>query len=140
LAQPLSRTIEEFALNPRPLKILIVDDDADIRANISDILIDRGYLIDTAPNGEVALAKIAANCSSRCDFDICLLDFKMPGMDGVELLERIRTECPNVHAIMITAFAGDDGIQKAIDAGTWKVMKKPVDIPRLLGLIDEVSV
>lgn len=118
-------------------RILIVDDDADILANLSDILTDIGYDIDTAVSGEAALTKIQNECSKKCAYDLFLLDFKMPGMDGVELYLKIQKLNPDVRAIMITAYAGDDGVKRAFDAGTWKVMRKPVDIKELLGMIAE---
>lgn len=122
-------------------RILIVDDDEDSLANLSDILSDVGYDIDTANCGELALEKVRDECPSddRC-YDLCLLDFKMPGMDGVELLTQIQQIVPKVRAIMITAFAGEDGVQRAIDAGTWKVLRKPVEIPTLLEMIDNAVV
>jgi len=119
-------------------RILIVDDDADIRANIADILDDLGYQTETASDGAVALKKLCTQSGDpECQYDLCLLDFKMPGMDGAELFERIHQRCPGVRAIMITAYAGDDGVQKALDAGTWKVLKKPVDMGSLIDLIAE---
>ncbi len=119
-------------------RILIVDDDVDILANLSDILGDIGYETVTASSGPKALEKIdETNVSGDCRFDLCLVDFKMPGMDGVELLELIRSKQPKLPAIMITAYAGDDGDRRALAAGTLEVMKKPVDIKALLGMIDE---
>jgi CheY-like chemotaxis protein len=61
----------------------------------------------------------------------------MPGIDGVELYERILEFNPNLRAIMVTAYAGDDGVQRAVDAGTWRVLRKPVDIKKLLHTIVE---
>lgn len=119
-------------------RILIVDDDEDNLANLSDILADEGYEIDTAPNGDVALKKVQSDCpNDECRYDLYLLDFKMPGMDGVELLTHIQKLNPKVRAIMITAYAGDDGVQRAVDAGTWRVLRKPVDIRELLVMISE---
>ncbi len=127
-------------MTTKTIRILVVDDDDDIRANISDILAEFGYETETAPDGNSALHKIAGTrCVDPCSFDLCLLDFKMPGMDGAELFQLIRQKCPDVKAIMITAFAGDDGIQKAVDAGTWKVLRKPVDVRSLLGLIEQAT-
>ncbi len=121
-------------------RILIVDDDQDTLANLSDILSDRGFETETAPSGDVAIDKIESTCADRVNqrFDLCLLDFKMPGMDGVELYERITEVHPGLRAIMITAYAGDNGIQRAEQAGTWKVIRKPVDINKLLDIINEV--
>ena len=119
-------------------RILIVDDDVDILANLSDILSDLDYETVTASDGQIAMAKFDDGCrQGDGQFDLCLLDFKMPGMDGVELLEKIQSKNPGVRAIMITAYAGDDGVQRALAAGTWKVLRKPVDIKMLLGMIDE---
>ena len=121
----------------QPLRILIVDDDVDILVNLSDILSDIGYQTETACSGPKALEKIAGNCQHNdCSFDLCLLDFKMPGMDGVELLERIHSQQPKMPAIMITAYAGEDGDKRALAVGRLKVMPKPVDIKMLLGMID----
>lgn len=123
-------------MSERLLRILIVDDDVDILANLSDILSDLGYETVTACSGPKALEKLTAGVTGDdCPFDLCLLDFKLPGMDGVELLERIHVTHPTLPAIMITAYAGDDGDRRARDAGTLAVMRKPVDIQSLLGKI-----
>jgi CheY-like chemotaxis protein len=120
-------------------RILIVDDDKDILANLSDILTDLGYETDTAVCGEDAIGKVEQFCPNQteCRYDLCLLDFKMPGIDGVELYEKILEYNPKLRAIMVTAYAGDDGVQRAIDAGTWQVLRKPVDISQLLSTIAE---
>ncbi len=120
-------------------RILIVDDDLDILANLSDILSELGYDIITAASGQQALEKLdEADEGQR--LDLCLLDFKMPGMDGVELLEKIHERRPGVPAIMVTAYAGEDGDRRAMEAGTWKVMRKPVDVRLLIGMIGQAIV
>ena len=120
-------------------RILIVDDDEDILANLSDILGHLGYKTDTATCGEEAIGKVEQFCPNQldCHYDLCLLDFKMPGIDGVELYKKILQYNPKLRAIMITAYAGDDGVQRAVEAGTWKVLRKPVDIEQLLGMIND---
>jgi two-component system response regulator (stage 0 sporulation protein F) len=119
-------------------RILIVDDDVDICATLSDILSNEGYQTEVAGDGPSALDKLEAN-STQADegFDLCLLDFKMPGMDGVELITRLRDLDPKLSAIMITAYAGEDGVQRAVDAGSYRVLQKPVDVTALLGMIRE---
>lgn len=119
-------------------RILIVDDDKDILINLSDILTEVGYETETACDAKIALQKVDQECpDDNRQFDVCLLDFKMPGMDGVELLKKIHSRVPKLRAIMITAYAGEDGVRRALAAGTWKVLPKPVDIKKLLGIIDE---
>ncbi len=114
--------------------ILVVDDDQDIACNVSDILIDAGYRVDIANDGTSALELVRKNA-----YDIALLDYCMPDMDGASLYEKIREIQPSMVAIMITAYAGHDGVQRAKDAGTWHVLRKPVDIRRLLGLVQEAA-
>lgn len=123
-------------MTQKPYRILIVDDDEDTRSNLSDILSEIGYETETACDGSIALKKFDTSQEVE-SFDLCLLDFKMPGMDGVQLLEQIHTKSPELRAIMITAYAGTDGIKRALEAGTWKVLKKPVDIQKLLGMISD---
>lgn len=120
-------------------RILIVDDDLDILANLSDILSELGYDIITAASGQQALEKLDESDEGQ-RLDLCLLDFKMPGMDGVELLEKIHERRPDVPAIMVTAYAGEDGDRRAMEAGTWKVMRKPVDVRLLIGMIGQAIV
>ncbi|MEM7452873.1 MAG: response regulator [Planctomycetota bacterium] len=123
------------------MKILIVDDDEDTLANLSDILSDIGYEIEGSNCAEDAIAKVEMNAkrSGSSNYDLCLLDFKMPGINGAELFTKIRQIDPALKAIMITAYAGSDGIERAISAGTWKVLRKPVDIETLIALIQEAT-
>jgi len=126
---------------PDSYRILIVDDDLDILANLSDILTELGYGIITAASGQEALERLSeADAEDTQQLDLCLLDFKMPGMDGVELLEKIHERRPDVPAIMVTAYAGEDGDRRALEAGTWKVMRKPVDVRLLIGMIGQTIV
>jgi CheY-like chemotaxis protein len=126
---------------PDSYRILIVDDDLDILANLSDILTELGYDIITAASGQEALERLSeADAEDTQQLDLCLLDFKMPGMDGVELLEKIHECRPDVPAIMVTAYAGEDGDRRALEAGTWKVMRKPVDVRLLIGMIGQAIV
>ena len=122
-----------------PPRILIVDDDPDIVANLADILDDLGYTTDTAHSPEDALLKLKSNEHHPNDggYDLCLLDFRMPGLDGVQLYQRAQVYHPKLRAIMITAFAGDDGIERATKAGVWQVLQKPVDVPHLLSMVQE---
>ena len=111
--------------------ILIVDDDPDILASFCDVLEDRGFLVDVAASGNTALALVERN-----RYDVVLLDYKMPDMNGAELYAQIRQRQSVTVAIMITAYAGEDGVRQARNAGTWQVMRKPVDMTKLIGFIE----
>src|SRR5881398_2485328 len=82
----------------KPL-ILVVDDDADTCRNLSDILSDLGYQVDVAHDGPSALELIR-----KRPYDVALLDFKMPGMTGLELYREIRKIRSGTVAIIISAY------------------------------------
>lgn len=111
--------------------ILLVDDDVDICSNLADILADLGYRVDAAHDGPAALELIGRN-----RYDVAVLDYKMPGMNGVTLTREIRRVRPEMVSLLVTAHAGS-AADEALSAGAWHVLAKPVDMARLLGLVDE---
>lgn len=112
--------------------ILLVDDDIDTCRNVSDILVDLGFQVDVAHDGPSAL-----DLARDRAYDVALLDLKMPGMDGLTLYRRLKTTHPGTVALLVTAYASDDTAAEALSAGAWRVMRKPVDMPSLLTLIDQ---
>jgi CheY-like chemotaxis protein len=119
-------------MKPERPSILVVDDDLDTCRNLSDILTDLGYHVDTAPDGLAALELVR-----RRPYEIALLDLKMPGMDGVTLYRELRKLRAETVAIIVTAFAGGETAAEVVAAGAWQLLPKPVDLPRLLSLLDE---
>ena len=112
--------------------VLVVDDEVDTCQNLSDILGDLGYRVDTAHDGRAALELVRRNA-----YDIALLDLKMAGMDGVTLYREIKKLRPGTVAIIVTAYASSATAAEALTAGAWQVLAKPIDFPRLLRLVDE---
>ncbi len=117
--------------SPHP-SILVVDDDRDTCRNLSDILTDLGYAVQTAFDGPSALDLV-----KETTFDVALLDFKMPGMNGLALYREIKRISPATVAIMISAYMSGMTSEEARQAGTWKVLSKPVDIGQVLPLVEE---
>jgi CheY-like chemotaxis protein len=115
-----------------PGSILVVDDDRDACANLRDILADLGYHVEVANDGPSALELVR-----RRPFDVALLDYKMPGMDGLTLYREIKKLRSGTVAIVVTAYAGGGTAEAALQAGAWQLLNKPVDFPRLLGLVGE---
>jgi len=113
--------------------LLVVDDDRANCAVISQILSGMGYAVDVAYNGEAALELVAQN-----QYDLALLDYQMPGMDGVELLERLREHQPDIRGVFLTAYTRIDTVFSAIDAGAFRVLSKPVDFNELLPLLEDL--
>lgn len=112
--------------------VLVVDDDVDTCRNLSDILTDLGYAVDTAHDGPSALELVRNR-----PYDVALLDFKMPGMDGLTLYREIKKLSAGTVAIIVTAYAGGVASEQALAVGAWQVLPKPIDFPRLLALVDE---
>lgn len=112
--------------------ILLVDDDVDICANMADILGDLGYHVDIAHEGLAALELVR-----RRPYDVALVDYKMPGMDGVTLCREIQRVRSGVVPMLVTAYVGGGIQEQAIASGAWQVLAKPVELSRLLGLVDE---
>jgi two-component system, NtrC family, response regulator HydG len=117
-------------MTSKPPRILIVDDEPDTCENLSDILTDVGYQVDTAHDGFAALKLVQQN-----SYDIALLDLRMPGMDGLELYRRIREISAGTVAIVVTAYASSDTAQSVLSAGAWNIVSKPVNIGSLLGMV-----
>jgi DNA-binding response OmpR family regulator len=118
----------------KPCSILVVDDEVDTCANLSDILADLGYQVDVAYDGESALELVRQRA-----YDVALLDLKMPGMNGLELYRRIKELRASTVAIIVTAYATDETALAALEAGAWRIVAKPVDLGQLMGLVEEAS-
>lgn len=101
-------------------KVLIVDDEKNIRMTLSQTLADMELSIETAINGEEALAK-----SEGTKFDILFLDLKMPGMDGMEVLRQIKDSQPDVKVIIITAHGSIEIAVEAMKLGAVDFLQKP---------------
>ena len=114
-------------------KILIVDDDSELRANLSEILKGAGYHIAEVPSGKEAIEKIASK-----DFDIALLDLMMPRMNGIDVLKEIKKIKPKIKVIMITAFATVENAVEAIKKGASDYISKPFKIDSLLTTVRRV--
>jgi DNA-binding NtrC family response regulator len=114
-------------------KILIVDDDAELRANLSEILRGAGYHTEEAASGKEAIEK--AVCE---EYDIALLDLIMPGMNGRDTLVELKRINPKTKTIMITAFATVEDAVEAIKKGASDYISKPFKIDELLTTIRRV--
>jgi two-component system, NtrC family, response regulator HydG len=112
-------------------RILVVDDDESIRKSFEAILSDEGYSVDLASDGKEAIKK-----SETAIYNIALIDIRLPDMDGVELLTRMKDTVPRTRKIIITGFPS---VQNAIEAVNRKAdayLVKPVDIEKLIATIE----
>jgi DNA-binding response OmpR family regulator len=107
-------------------KILIVDDEREIRDMIGEFLQRRGYRVRTAADGEEALEAIGAE-----PFDMILLDVYMPGVNGVQLLEQLARAGLSSGVIVLTACQDQHLLKATLDLGAFEVLTKPVDLEQL---------
>jgi len=115
-------------------KILIVDDDAELRSNLTEVLRGAGYLTEEATSAKEAIARNEAQ-----EYDVVLLDFMMPKkMSGIDALLAIRRLRPHTRVIMITAFATIENAVDAIKKGASDYISKPFKIEELLTTIRRV--
>ena len=112
--------------------ILIVDDEAVMRESLRDWLTDGGYQVEMASNGEEALKTIAEH-----DFDVVILDLKLPGKDGIEVLREAREKKPQLKGVIITAYPSVLSAVEAMKEGAIDYLTKPFDLNELEKLIRE---
>jgi DNA-binding NtrC family response regulator len=117
-------------MNGKP-SILIVDDEAVVRDSLSKWFCEDGYQVGTAENAAFALKAMRAQ-----RWDLILLDIKMPGMDGMELQQRIRDVDTNATIIFITAHASVDSAVQALKNGAFDYVTKPIDPDHLSHLVN----
>jgi len=113
-------------------KILVVDDNVSIIRTMSLVLARKGYDVATASDGNEALEKVRESA-----FDLIFMDVKMPLMDGVETYRRIKEIQPEASVVMMTAYAVEDLVQEALREGAYGILYKPLDLDRVLSIIDE---
>jgi two-component system response regulator (stage 0 sporulation protein F) len=117
------------------IKILIIDDQIGIRILLNEVFQQAGYESYCAENGQEALALFAKHQP-----DIILLDMKIPGMDGLDILAQIRKADPELPVFMMTAYGELDLIKQANLLGATRHFTKPFDIDELLQAVKEIFI
>jgi len=120
--------------NTKREKILIVDDEANMRRTLADILADEGYDVTTAATGEEAVKLCEAG-----DHKVILMDVRMPGIGGVEAFRKIRRHHEGIRVILMSAFSVDALKEAALDEGAIAFLAKPLDLEKVIDLVDEVK-
>jgi DNA-binding NtrC family response regulator len=111
--------------------VLLVEDEAPLRRAVADQLADRGYQVEQAESGEVALARLADFA-----FDIIITDLRLPGLDGSAVIEAAVERYPDIIAIVVTGFGTVKDAVEAIKRGAWDFVNKPFQIDELLHVLE----
>ncbi len=120
-------------MNNKNYGILIVDDEKIVRESLYKWFLEDGYRVDTAENAAEALRKL-----QLATFDIAFVDIKMPGMDGLELQRHLKEVDKSLTVVIITAFASVDSAVRALKAGAYDYVTKPIDPDELTHIVSNI--
>jgi DNA-binding NtrC family response regulator len=112
-------------------KILVVDDEPEMRALVRDVLQERGYQVTLAQNGQEALQRLG-----EAEHSVVLTDLRMKGMQGIALLTEIKKEFPDINVILMTAFGTIETAIAAMKQGAYDYLTKPVKTDDLLLVVE----
>ncbi len=116
------------------LKVLVVDDEKAMRESLAAWLRKEGHAVECAAGGPEALSML-----DRREFDLLLVDIKMPGMDGLELLDLVRERSPGAQVVMITAYGSIADAVQAMKRGARDYLLKPFDPEQLMVLVAKLA-
>jgi DNA-binding NtrC family response regulator len=111
--------------------LLLVDDDVEFRSSVARRFVRRGFKVHEASNAEEALA-----AAERREFDVALVDMVMPGITGVELLEKMKASHPEVEVILLTGQGTIDSAVRAMKLGAYDYLTKPFPLAELEPLVE----
>lgn len=114
----------------RASRVLVVDDEPALRMTLAANLELSGFEAVAAASGEEALALATAQ-----PFDLVVTDIRMPGLSGIELFRRLRAASLSTPVVLMTGFAVEEQVQRALEDGTFAVLSKPFDVERALKLL-----
>lgn len=113
-------------------EILIVDDDASAREALAAVLVEHGFVVHQTHDGQAAIKLLNAHKGIR----VLLTDVRLPGMNGIELLAKVRVTDPGVHVILVTAYAQRNLALRALKHGAADFLSKPVNAATLMRVVE----
>lgn len=137
---PENAADEQFWSQKGISKILVTDDETDVCETIRSLMEDTGVQVDTARSGDEALRLRVCARESGKDYDVVLLDWKMPGMNGIETARRMKEECAGeVRILLMTAYDWDELQEEAMSVGIDGFLAKPFFVSAFKEKIQEIS-
>jgi DNA-binding NtrC family response regulator len=116
------------------LNILLVDDEPDLRVSLGQVLRDEGHTVDVAPDGEAAMARLASH-----PFHLVVSDIRLPKLDGLTLLRRIRSEFPSTEVLLMTAYGSIGDAVTAMKDSAVDYLTKPFNVDELVTVVYRID-
>lgn len=114
-------------------RILVIEDDQEMRSLLKDFFEEEGFEIDSVSNGSEAFRKLV-----RKPFDLVITDIRMPGLTGLDIIPGIKKLQPEAPIIVITAFGSEEVHRRAIERGATAYLEKPIHFQKLRMLIHDM--
>lgn len=116
---------------PGKHRILVIDDEADIRESLDMLLSSVGYEVSTAESGGTAVER-----AERESFDLAITDLRMPGLSGEETVAALRRIVPGIPMIVVSGYVSDESALRCREEGATRIMCKPFDIDDMLRAVE----
>ena len=116
------------------LKILIVDDEEDFVSTLAERLVLRGFQVEVAMRGMDALRYVRED-----DFNVLILDVKMPGIGGLDLMAQIKQKHPDLPIVLLTGYGSEAEAQRGMAEGALEYLMKPIDVDELTEKIRDAA-
>ena len=121
-------------MDHRKKRILVIEDDAEMRCLLKDFLEEAGYEAHSVENGSAAFGKIAKE-----SFDLIVTDIRMPGLSGVDILPGLKKLQPRTPIIVITAFGSEEVHRRALERGADAYLEKPIHLEEFRILLQKMT-
>ncbi|MCA9781120.1 MAG: response regulator, partial [Candidatus Eremiobacteraeota bacterium] len=116
------------------LHLLLLEDDQQLRTALESLLVDEGYQVATAADGREAVAEAARQAP-----DVLLLDVKLPGPDGLEVLKQLKQQLPELQSLVMTGYASEEDSIRAIRLGVGDYLQKPFPMADFLQAVESLT-
>ncbi|MFH1542317.1 MAG: response regulator [bacterium] len=113
------------------VRIIIIDDENGVRESFEMILKIKDYEVKTFENGESAISSLKKDM-----YDMAFVDYKLPGMDGIEVLKKIKEVDPTIEVVIVTAYASESSHANAITLGALEYLRKPFLMEEIYELVE----
>lgn len=125
--------MKDFRKYNSVVRILIIEDDEEMRSLLEDVLGEEGFKTESVSNGSEGLRKVTQE-----PFDLILTDIRMPGLTGLDILPAIRRLQPEASVIVITAFGNEEIHRRSVEKGAAGYLEKPIHMDKLKTLVHEM--